>query len=201
MVQPNELKDRDKQIYESRKKKYSKIKGIRIGDYVRFPNGYMSRVTHIWEDGHIQAGGSSGGQYYFGDGYISYSGSLSDGFSFNNVIVNKSSDYKIGSVWFFHNGFATAGGGVDTYMYFRIFDITPVVDDYKVKELKEVIKRDRVSRPIIKTLRAVLKSNFYKDAFWDIVIDKDKYNYEVKKEYVSFDVVNSVLREYDIKFV
>lgn len=101
---------------------YNNIRGIRIGDYIQMSPTKFTRVTHIHPDGQIQTGGGSGsGGYYLGDGHMSYSGGLDSGFYITDLI--ETDKQKLGGVWFFHNDFATAGGGVDFNMMFRVFKL------------------------------------------------------------------------------
>jgi len=107
-------------IFKRREKMYNEIPGPRVGDWVREPDGRMTRITHIWPD-HVQTGGAKYGQYYMGDGYIAYSGSLDDGFKKHRL---KSLGYKRdGKIWFFKNDYRTADNAVDYMMKFRVYEV------------------------------------------------------------------------------
>lgn len=56
---------------------YKQAEGIRVGDYLKLPNGRYTRFTYDWEDGTIQAGGHSQSQYdLYSKGHVAYSGRL-----------------------------------------------------------------------------------------------------------------------------
>lgn len=110
------------ELFKKREKQFNEIKGIRVGDWVRFPDGSMNRVTHIWEfdNGYdIQTGG--GGSYYLGDGYISHSGGLDIGIDGSHFTITK--EVKKAWVWFFKNDYRMAHNGIDYKMDFRVFDV------------------------------------------------------------------------------
>ena len=119
--------DRNNQIFEERKAAYDAIPGVRVGDYVRLPGGTHTRITHTWQDrkgqpSTVQTGGSPGGQYYLGDGYISYSGELDPGVHASRLRLL---DYTMrGSVWFFKENWPRANGGINYAMDFRVFGYT-----------------------------------------------------------------------------
>jgi hypothetical protein len=131
-MQISELKPADQEknnkILEERMKAYNEIEGCRVGDYIRELNGRLTRVTHDWnEPGEtsetIQHGGSEYGQYYLGNGYISYSGGLDSGIKKNQL--KPTGEMKQGKVWFFNNDFAGAGRGIDFMVSFRVFEVIP----------------------------------------------------------------------------
>lgn len=113
-------------LFKKRERAYNRIKGIRVGDWVKEKDGY-TRVTYIWRDDdktyQIQTGGSKFGQFYLGDGYISYSGGLDTGFNPNKVKYEQLKGRRIGSVWFFKNDYHTADNAVVYTMKFRVFKV------------------------------------------------------------------------------
>lgn len=119
---------RDDELFKRREKLYNEIDGPRIGDYIRvlFPNGDApyTRITHIWKNlglpDSIQSGGL-GGSYYLGDGYISYSGSLTPGIPGNFLRPTKQK--RKGNVWIFHHDFQYAHNGVEYNMDFRVYEV------------------------------------------------------------------------------
>lgn len=113
-------------LFNKRKTAYNRIKGIRVGDWVK-ENGDYSRVTYIWKEGRkiyqIQTGGSKFGQFYLGDKYISYSGGLDTGFNPNEVKHTQMKERRDGSVWFFKNNYHVADNAVEYMMKFRVFKV------------------------------------------------------------------------------
>ena len=112
------LDERDSAIFSERFHAYQDIHGPRVGDFVRFADGHLERISHIWPDG-VQT--SEGGSFYLGDGYISFSGGL-------NPLIPSSeleyhADHKRGSVWFFHHDYWQAHNGVNASMDFRVYAV------------------------------------------------------------------------------
>jgi len=121
------LDQRDRDILRKRVKLLNKRKGPRVGDYLRLPDGKITRITYIWSnsDGSpysIQAGGGNYG-YYLGDGYVSYSGGLDPGFKMSKYTIKRSGT-KPGHVWFFHNDWREADNSVNAVVRFRVFSLT-----------------------------------------------------------------------------
>ena len=113
-------------ILETRMKQYNAIPGARVGDWIREPDGRMTRATHDWnDDGEtcetIQHGGNENSSYYLGDGYLSYSGGLDSGIK--KCWLRETAEKKDGCVWIFDHGFAGAGRGVGFVVEFRVFEV------------------------------------------------------------------------------
>lgn len=97
----------------------------RVGDWVRFQDGTMRRVSHIWrnEDGSAESlQTSAGGSYYLGTGYVSMSGSLYTGVPAETL--TRTPETREGAVWFFHHDQHRAHNGIDALIPFRVFDCT-----------------------------------------------------------------------------
>jgi len=114
-------------LFHKKEKEYNKEPGIRVGDWIKDGDKY-SRVTYIWRDEHdkpfqIQDGGDAGGSFYLDGSYVSYSGSLDSGYDTTKTEFRKLNYTRIGRVWFFKHDFATAGGGIDYLMKFRVFEV------------------------------------------------------------------------------
>jgi len=100
----------------------------RQGDYVVFANGITRRISHVWDwsgcegvepDEDISVQTSTGGSWYLGEGYCSFSGSLYRGVPGKSLTLT--SEKRPGSAWFFHHDFAGAGCGVDVTLDFRVY--------------------------------------------------------------------------------
>ena len=130
------LKQREMELKEERRKnrpivnanmrKYNKQEGVRVGDFVKSPNGKMYRIAYVWRDknGPFQwqiADPPMGGSYYLGPGYVSYSGSLDSGFDEKTRFKNLG--YKRnGRVWIFRRNIAEADNAVEyDDVKFRVF--------------------------------------------------------------------------------
>lgn len=116
---------RDDEIYEKRRRLYNDRPGIRVGDYLRMPDGKFTRVTHIWRDEDdipesVQDGGQRWGQYYMGNGYCSYSGSLDPGVPIK--YIRPTNQTEPGRVWFFHHDCWKADNAVYFTIDFRVFE-------------------------------------------------------------------------------
>jgi hypothetical protein len=116
------LDARDQEILEKRIELLNDKKGIRVGDYIRFADGELRRVSYIWRyddaDQSIQT--SKGGSYYLGDGFVSMSGSLFTGIKPDTL--TPTTELMAGSVWFFHHNLAGAGRGKNAYINFRVYE-------------------------------------------------------------------------------
>jgi len=111
---------------------WDKIKGPRVGDYLRVGDKY-TRFTHDGDD-HLQTGGcchyangkKRDGRYYFGKGYMSYSGALDKGVAVSDI--EETDEIREGPVWFFNND----EPGKDNAVYFeilcRVYTIKPDTD-------------------------------------------------------------------------
>lgn len=107
----------DLKILADRKEAFNARPGIRVGDYVKFSDGVIRRVSFLTPEGGVQT--SRGGSFYLGNGWVSFSGSL-----FQPVpsgTLKRAGWQSPGSVWFFHHDYASAGNGVDAKLQFRVF--------------------------------------------------------------------------------
>lgn len=113
------------EILKERESAFNLKKGARVGDYLLLPHGEYTRFTHLWEDS-IQTGGSSGGQYYFGTGYLSYSGGLDSGVKLKDI--EQTEEIKKGWIWFFDRNISGAGRGVNFEIDFKVFKLKEGAD-------------------------------------------------------------------------
>lgn len=111
------LDERDQAILDARVSALNAIPGPRVGDFVRFADGTIRRISHIWDDGPQT---SDGGSYYLGNGYVSMSGGLFP--HVPNSSITPTEEKREGSAWFFHHDYATAHNGVGVLVAFRVFD-------------------------------------------------------------------------------
>jgi len=115
------IQKENKELFNKLKREYNKIKGVRVGDYVKEKNGNYTRVTYIWPDGQVQTGGHKYGQFFLGKGYISYSGSLDHGYNIKDLKLTK--EKRSGMVWIWREGMPGANRGVEYMMKFRVFKV------------------------------------------------------------------------------
>jgi hypothetical protein len=103
------------------------VEGPRVGDFVRYENGRMERVSHIWdftdEDPSFvpQAQTSESGSFYLGHGYVSFSGGLNPGVKVSELRLTD--EKKLGSVWMFNHDVRRAHNGVDFNIEFRVYEV------------------------------------------------------------------------------
>lgn len=125
LQEENEKQERNRPLVNRRMKRYNKIDGPRVGDYVVDKKRDMYRIAYVWRD---EKGNplrwqvdSGSGSYYLGDYGISFSGGLDSGFGEGTKFKNLG--YKRnGSVWVFDENFAGAGRGVDfNDVKFRVY--------------------------------------------------------------------------------
>jgi hypothetical protein len=109
------MDERDTEILNVRQAAFLARTEPKQGDFVRFADGTLRRISHVWFDengkaSHIQT--SHGGTFYVGEGYMSYS----SGALFSSIEAGKftrTGEIIAGRAWFFHHDLACAGGGVD----------------------------------------------------------------------------------------
>lgn len=108
------------QILSFRLTQRAALSGPLTGDYVKYKDGSLSRITYVWPD-HCQTGGSRDGAFFlFPDGYCSYSGGLDSGIKTKKL---KITDEKItGRIWFFNQGIAGYNRGIDFYTEFPVYE-------------------------------------------------------------------------------
>lgn len=109
-----EIRDRRAQALKAHK--------LNVGDFVRFSDDVVRRVSYIWpdEDGRPESVQTSdGGSFYLGNGFVSFSGSLHHGVPFDSFV--DTGDTFDGDVWIFHHDIPGAGCGVNTTIKFKIW--------------------------------------------------------------------------------
>jgi hypothetical protein len=120
------LDERDQAILRARARRYELREGPRVGDYVRFADDALRRVSHVWElapePDSIQT--SDGGSWYLGmsgtEAYGSFSGSLYSGVPSDSLTLT---DERLpGRFWFFHHDHWTAHNGVDVEIPCRVYE-------------------------------------------------------------------------------
>lgn len=119
----NPWDERDDAILAERVAALDAVEGPRVGDFVRFNEGTVRRISYIWRDEHETAFNvqtSDGGSFYLGNGYVSMSGSLYSGVKLDTLTLTD--ETRTGSVWFFHHDMAGQDRGVGARMTFRVFE-------------------------------------------------------------------------------
>lgn len=107
-----EFDQRDGEILQDRLAKWSSGKGPRVGDWCIMLDGTVRRFSHDWGDQIQTTHPEFGiGSFFFGNGYMSYSGSLDSAIA-KNLLVDTGEE-KDGRAWFFHHDFWGAHRGVE----------------------------------------------------------------------------------------
>jgi hypothetical protein len=122
MLTLTQLDARDTEILAQRRRDLCTVLGPRVGDFVRFADDIVRRISYIWTDEHGEAFNvqtSEDGSFYLGNGYVSFSGSLHDGVKPHTL--RDSGRKMLGSVWFFHHDQRMAHNGVDAEIPFRLY--------------------------------------------------------------------------------
>ena len=121
-------KDREfnDKLFLELEKGYNLIQTIRIGDFVLEPGGKCTRVTQVWEYKNgkpesVQVGGTYGGSFYLGAGYMSYSGGLDPSISVKKLHLTDKT--MCGVIWFFNQDRLGEGRGVYYEMDFRVYEL------------------------------------------------------------------------------
>lgn len=106
----------DAEILAQRQESILARKGPIQGDFIRFQDGSLKRIAHVWRDEndnpeYIQPTYYDGdGSFYLGNGYMSYSGSLDTGIPW--TMFAPTTETIPGHVWFFHHDYPRCQGGV-----------------------------------------------------------------------------------------
>lgn len=114
--------DKDSAILAERIASWDARKGARVGDWCRMPDGELRRFTHDWGD-ELQTNTPQFGlgSFYFGDGYMSYSGALDPAVPRSQL--RKTAETKPGVIWFFHHDHQRAHNGVYCEVSCRVFEV------------------------------------------------------------------------------
>ncbi len=115
--------ERDEKIKQERLALWNAVKGPRVGDFVKMPDGSLRRFTHDWSDSlQTTVTFQSDESFYFAGPYMSFSGSLDPGISKENL--TDTGEIKEGRCWFFHHGYVQAHGSVHTTVPCRVYEYT-----------------------------------------------------------------------------
>jgi hypothetical protein len=117
---------RDEAILDRRISLLNQNDQPRVGDFVRFADGTLRRISFItpldWMPECDSVQTSDGGSWYLGNGYASFSGGLYGGVKRETLTLTD--ERKLGSCWIFHHDYAQAGNGVDVKILWRVYDCT-----------------------------------------------------------------------------
>lgn len=115
------LDETDQAILSTRQAKYNTEHDVQVGEFIRFSDGTIRRISYIWPDG-VQSTDNRFGpmSFYLGDGYVSYSGSLYRCVPRDSLKLTN--EKESGGFWFFHHDFPTAHNGVDFMIPCRIWE-------------------------------------------------------------------------------
>jgi hypothetical protein len=96
---------------------YMSRKDMQVGDWARMKDGRYMQVTVSWDES-FQAFGDGTHYCYLGK-YTDYSGVCGD--SYNKADFVLTDTCKPGNCWFFHEGHAGGGRGVQAVMPFKVW--------------------------------------------------------------------------------
>ena len=117
--------DKDAAIGAARVAAWEQRTGPRVGDFVNMRDSTQRRFTHDWGDCiQTTASGEFAGDasFYFGDGYMNFSGSLDHAIPKTNL--HDTGSKKLGRCWFFHHDFPAAHNGVEIETLCRVYEYT-----------------------------------------------------------------------------
>lgn len=117
--------ERDAEILNERIAAWQQRSGPRVGDFVQMPDNTMRRFTHDWGDDIQTTVGAQhpcngDASFYFGAGFMSFSGSLDR--AINKVALREIGHDRLGRCWFFHHDFPQAHSGVDVQVPCRVYE-------------------------------------------------------------------------------
>jgi hypothetical protein len=126
--------DRDQEILEEREQEWNKRTGPRVGDWIRFTDGLVLQISHLWDDS-VQY--TFGGSFYLGSDYQSYSGGLESGIPRDSLTLTE--ETKPAGIWFFHHDRARAHNGVNANVTARVYESTVKTHDYYCMKCNEMV--------------------------------------------------------------
>ena len=103
---------RDEELLKQRSATFLERKYIKSGDFVRFADGTIRRVSHVWTDEPVGIQTSDNGSWYLGNGYMSFSGGLFC--PIPAASMTRTDETMSGACWFFHHDFAYRDNGIYT---------------------------------------------------------------------------------------
>ncbi|WP_234265119.1 hypothetical protein [Hydrogenophaga sp. NFH-34] len=133
------LDERDQALAKVIKAAWLDRPGMRVGDFVHWPNGEVRRCSYDWGDG-MQTSKIDKGSFYIGrDAGVSFSGGLQPA---NPMEFFKPTDEIMdGRFWFFSHGRPGAGRGKDVTLPCRVYLLEP----YAMSE-EEAMRRPQMRR-------------------------------------------------------
>lgn len=123
-----EMDEMDHSIMRSRIEKWAAISGPRVGDFCLMPDGAMQRFAY--DHGDRMQPSSEPGSFYFGDGFMDYSGGLDS--SIMKSEIRDSGQLMDGLAWFFHHDHQRAHNAVHCMVPCRVFSISDRVVHYRL---------------------------------------------------------------------
>jgi hypothetical protein len=112
------LDERDRALVASRMAARQRHSGPQEGDFVRFPDGVLRRISYLWPDG---AQTSDGGRFHLCEsGACSFSGSLY--LPVPLCSLRPTSERRLGWAWIFHHDQWRADNGVEFRVAFPVFE-------------------------------------------------------------------------------
>ena len=121
------LDERDNDILRERQIAFTARTKAKPGDFIRFPDGTIKRIAHVWTDENGKAEdiqpttGSGDISFYLGDGYMSYSGGLDQ--SIGACKFTRTGETMKGRAWFFHHDYAQAHNGIDVMVDCPVWEV------------------------------------------------------------------------------
>jgi hypothetical protein len=156
-------------MLEILQKKLDEMHGPRVGDYIQFSDGYLTRITEVEED-HVQTGGEKHSSYHLGSNGCSYSGGLDPGININELRITK--ETRAGSVWFFHLNESKADNAVHYQIPFRVYipsenaDLSGCYSYLKQKEKKEREAKQKTADTITMSYSGDQKKQIHLPEIW-----------------------------------
>jgi hypothetical protein len=118
--QPPHFDDKDAAMAREYLDVWNTRKGPRVGDWVKMLDGTERRFTHDWgNDIQTTCGSGDSGSFYFGKGFMSFSGGLDR--AIDKAAIVETEEARPGSAWFFHHNRSGAGRGVYFTVPCRVF--------------------------------------------------------------------------------
>lgn len=130
MSRPPQFDDRDQSILDERQAAYLEREGPQVGHWVRFADGVLRRISHVWDWGEpdkVSIQTSDGGSFYLGKWYMNFSGGLYPGVP--ATTFRPTDELKPAPAWFFHHDYCQAHNGVHVQVPCPVWECTQPAND------------------------------------------------------------------------
>ena len=148
-----------------------------LGDSLRLPDGQIVYFCHIYNDS-VQTC-ASGSFHLSESGFISYSGGLDPGISFNDIKLTNEK-YTL-PIWFCHKGYLTGGCAIYAHIECRVWKTKESADLSGIPQV-ELLRRQKLKEQSETITKVDGNGREYKEHLPEIIIHKKDLPEELLEE-------------------